>query len=132
MKTGNQTKSVVYIIDDDPSALRGLGRLMAAHGYGVHVFSSAREFLTSGPPGADACLLIDVAMPEMDGLQLYAELVRRGCQAPAIFITAQDDPATRESVKQAGAAGVFRKPVDGDELLEAIRRAHTADGGPGL
>lgn len=97
-------------------------QLMAAHGYDARVFASAREFLASGPPGTAACLLIDVAMPEMDGLQLYAELLRRGCKTPAIFITALDDPATRESVKRLGAAGFFRKPVDGDELLAAVKR----------
>jgi FixJ family two-component response regulator len=122
VNTDTQAKAAVCIIDDDPSALRGLGRLMAAHGYDARVLASAREFLASDPPGPEACLLIDVAMPEMDGLQLYAELLRRGCKTPVIFITALDDPATRESVKRLGAAGFFRKPVDGDELLAAVKR----------
>ena len=110
----------MYIIDDDPSALHGLGRLMKAHGYDARLFASAREILASDLPGANACLLIDVAMPEMDGLQLFKELVRRGCQAPAIFITALEGPAVRESVKQAGGAGFIQKPVDADALLGAV------------
>ncbi len=109
------------IIDDDPSALRGLGRLMQAHGYDARLFASAREILACDLPGANARLLIDVAMPEMDGLQLYQELVRRGCQAPAIFITALEDPAVRESVNQAGGAGFLQKPVDADALLDAMK-----------
>ena len=125
MNGDTQEKPVVYIVDDDPSVSRGLGRLMKSHGYEAWVFASARELLASGLPGADACLIIDVAMPQMDGLQLYAELCRRGCQAPAIFITALDDPAVRESVNRLGAAGFFRKPVDGDELLAAVKRAKT-------
>ena len=113
---------VVSIIDDDPSVLRGLERLMKEHGYMARCFTSAREMLASGLPGEDACLLIDVAIPEMDGLQLYKELRRRGCLTPAIFITALDDPAVRKSVNRLGAAGLFRKPVDGDELLDAVKR----------
>ena len=118
----------MYIIDDDPSALRGLQRLMTAHGYETRAFASARGLLASSLPDSYSCLLIDVAMPEMDGPQLYAELLRRGCQAPAIFITAMDDPAVRESVERTGAAAFLRKPVDADELLDAIKRALTGPG----
>ena len=120
VKTDIQAKSAVYIIDNDPSVLRGLGQLMMAHGYNAQTFASARAILAGDLPAADACLLIDVAMPEMDGLKLYAELLRRGCKAPAIFITALDDPAVRESVKRLGGAGFFGKPVDGNELLAAV------------
>ncbi len=122
MNGETQTNLVVSIIDDDPSVLRGLERLMKAHGYRARCFTSAREMLASGLPDEDACLLIDVAIPEMDGIQLYAELRRRGCLTPAIFITALDDPAVRKSVNRLGAAGLFRKPVDGDELLDAVKR----------
>lgn len=123
MKTSLPEKPVVYIIDDDPSVMRGLGRLMQAHGYDARAFSSARALLAGTLPADDACLLIDVAMPEIDGLQLYAELRRRGCLAPAIFITAQDEPAVREAVRRLGAAGFFRKPMDGNALLAAVRGA---------
>ncbi|MEI6149978.1 MAG: response regulator [bacterium] len=122
MNGETQTNLVVSIVDDDPSVLRGLERLMKAHGYKARCFTSAREILDSGLPDEDACLLIDVAIPEMDGLQLYKELRRRGCLTPVIFITALDDPAVRKSVNRLGAAGLFRKPVDGDELLDAVKR----------
>jgi len=115
------SKRVVYIIDDDPSIRCGFKRLMEAYGYDARVFASAREFLAAGIPGTNSCLIIDVAMPEMDGLQLYAELLRRGCQAPTIFITALDDPTVRESVKHTEKAAFFQKPVDADALLDAVR-----------
>lgn len=115
------SKRVVYIIDDDPSIRRGFKRLMEADGYDARVFASAGEVLAAGLPGANFCLIIDVAMPEMNGLQLYAELLRRGCQAPAIFITALDDPAVRESVKGMRRAAFFQKPVDADALLDAVK-----------
>ncbi|MBI2440411.1 MAG: response regulator [Lentisphaerae bacterium] len=133
-------KQVVCIIDDDPSILIGFKRLMEAYGYDARVFASAREFLAAGLPavlsaqpmqagipGADSCLIIDVAMPEMDGFQLQKELVRAGCKAPIIFITALDIPAVRASAKRTNAAFFFRKPVDADALLDAVRRALTAE-----
>lgn len=140
------SKRVVYIIDDDPSVRCGFKRLMAAGGYDARVFASAREFLTAGLPAVlsaparntacsavgrqpmqagipadNSCLIIDVAMPEMDGLQLQKELVRRGCQAPIIFITALENPQVQERAKRAGAAGFFQKPVDADDLLDAVK-----------
>ena len=123
MKTGIQAKSTVYIIDDDPSVVRGLGQLMTAHGYHARTFAAPRELLASDLPAADTCLIIDVAMPEMNGPHLYAELLRRGCKAPAIFITALDDPATQASVESMGGARLFRKPVDGNELVKAVKGA---------
>lgn len=122
---------MVHVVDDDPSALRSMERLMSAHGFKTKVFASASEMLACDLPDANACLLIDVAMPEMNGLALHAELLRSGCRAPAIFITALDDHAAREAALAAGAAGFFRKPADGDELLAAIRRATAQRGEPG-
>jgi FixJ family two-component response regulator len=122
------SKRVVYIIDDDPSVLKGFTRLIAAYGYDARGFGSAREFLAAGLPGPDSCLIIDVAMPEMNGLQLQEKLVRAGCQAPVIFITALNDPDIRERAKQTGAVGFFQKPVDAEALLDAVKWALT-DGG---
>lgn len=113
----------MYIIDDDPSVLRGMGRLMQAHGYDARVFASGRELLAADLPAVDAFLIIDVAMPGMDGLELYEELRRGGCRAPAIFITALDDPSVRGAVKRAGGAGFLRKPVEEEDLLDAVHRS---------
>ncbi len=117
----------VYIIDDDPSVVRGLVLLLTAHGYHAQTFAAPRELLASDLPPADTCLIIDVAMPEMNGMQLYAELLRRGCKAPAIFITALDEPAVQASVASMNGARLFRKPVDGNELMKAVKGAVWAE-----
>jgi two-component system response regulator FixJ len=96
-------------------------------GYDAHVFSSAIEFLSTTLPGADSCLIIDIAMPEMDGLALQAELARRMCKTPIIFITALSDPDLRERAKRAGASAFFQKPVDADALCDAINWAVTGN-----
>jgi FixJ family two-component response regulator len=121
-----EQKFIVYIIDDDSSVLRGLRRLVDAYGYDARGFASAGEFLATGLPGDNSCLIIDVAMPEMDGLQLQEELVRRACKAPVIFITARNDPDIRERAKRAGGVGFFQKPVDAGALLDVIKWALTA------
>jgi len=125
-----ESKRKVHIIDDDPSVRRGLKRLMGAYGYEGCAFACAREFLAAGPPGDDSCLIIDVAMPDMDGLQLLEELTRLGCKAPVIFITALDDPDIRQRATRAGVVAFFRKPVDADELLDAVKKG-ARDGGRG-
>ncbi len=116
-------KVTVYVIDDDPSARRGLVRLLKTYDFAVLEFAAPRELLLAGLPDVNACLIIDMAMPEMNGLQLFTELRRKGCQSPAIFLTALDDPELREATALAGAAGLFRKPVAGDDLVRAIMGA---------
>ena len=113
----------VYVIDDDPSVRRGLVRFLKAYDFDVLDFASPRDLLVTDLPDANACLIIDMSMPDMNGLQLFAELRRRGCQAPAIFLTALDDPELRDATARAGAVGFFRKPASGDELVMAIRKA---------
>jgi len=119
-------KPVVYIIDDDPSVRCGFKRLMNADGYDARLFASAREFIASGIPGADSCLIIDFAMPDMDGLELKAALDQAGCKAPVILVTALIDAAIRERAKHAGVVGFFQKPVDAAALLDAIKWAMAA------
>ena len=118
----------MYIVDDDVLVLRALGRLLEVHGYETRRFASASELLAAGLPAPDACLITDVIMPEMDGLQLYAELRRRGCLTPAIIITAVDKPETRESAERMGCAAFLHKPIEGPVLLDAVARALTAAG----
>ena len=120
-------KRIVYIVDDDSSIRCGFKRLMEAYGYDARVFASGREFLAAGIPGTNSCLIIDVVMPEMDGLELQKKLVQAGCKAPIIFITALDDPAVREAAKRTNAAFFFRKPVDADALVDAVKWALPAD-----
>ncbi len=124
-RTGNPGRKV-HIIDDDSSVRRGFKRLLKSYGYDVQVFASAREFLAAGLPGDDSCLVIDVAMPEMNGLQLLEELTKQGCKAPVIFITALNDPEIRNRAKRFGVAAFFQKPVDADVFLDALNGAMSA------
>ena len=125
-------KGTVHVVDDDASVRRGLGRLIKAHGYDTHVFASAREFLAKGLPSDNSCLIVDVLMPDMGGLQLQEELTRLGCSAPVIFVTALHDPHIQERAKLVGAVGFYQKPVDGDALLDAVKWALTGDPKPEL
>ena len=114
---------VISIVDDDPSVRRALGRLLQAVGYRVEVFASADEFLDSAPMGRIACLVLDVRLDGMSGLDLHERLAAERTRLPVIVITAHDDPTTRLRVQQAGAAAYLPKPFDGATLLAAVAGA---------
>ena len=117
---------VIAIVDDDASVRRALQRLVESAGYTVQTFASAREFLDWLPQGQAACLVLDVHMDGMSGLELQQRLA-----VPVIFITAHDDALTLERIKKARAAGHLRKPIDEQTVLDAIRRAvNGLDQGP--
>ena len=109
---------VIAIVDDDTSVRRSLHRLVKAAGYPVETFASAREFLEWFPRNRAACLVLDVHMNELSGFDLQERLA-----VPVIFITAHDDPTTRERIEKSGAAGHLKKPFDEQAVLDAIRRA---------
>ena len=113
----------VYVVDDDASVRRALGRLLKSAGLSVRVFASAEEFLGSGAPYEGACLVADIRMPGMSGLELLQELHRRGAAIPAILVTAHDTEESRMEAALAGANGYFSKPVDANTLLQAIEDA---------
>ena len=110
----------VYIVDDDVSARTGLTRLLRVAGYHVLAFASPKEFLTSDIAESNACLLLDIRMPERSGLDVPAELGKQQVNLPVIFITADDTRATRKQAHALKAVGVFHKPVDGAALLDTI------------
>ena len=107
-------------MDDDPSARRGLARLLRIAGHDVHDYASANEFLDVLTSKKCECLVLDARMPGLSGEELQAELKARGVHLPIIVVTADDDPETRLKAQKMGAAGFFRKPVDGTALLDAI------------
>ena len=121
-------KPVIYIVDDDKSVRQALERLIRSAGMNAVSFDGAEAFLKSNSDNTNACLLTDIAMPGMGGLELQAELVRRGNLIPVIFITAFDTPETRDQAKKAGAVGYFRKPVDDQALLDQIHWVITKKG----
>jgi FixJ family two-component response regulator len=109
---------IIAIVDDDDSIRRALGRLVESAGYTAQTFASAAEFLDWLPQGAAACLLLDVHMDGMSGLDLQQRLA-----VPVIFITARDDGPTLERIKRARVAGHLRKPIDPEAVLDMIRTA---------
>jgi FixJ family two-component response regulator len=119
----SSTSSLVYVVDDDESVRRALQRLLHSAGLRARTFPSATEFLDSGSREEDACLIADIRMPGLGGLDLQRELLAEGSTIPVIFITAFDTQETRERARALGAVGYFRKPVDDQALLDAIRWA---------
>jgi FixJ family two-component response regulator len=118
-----EVKTVIYIVDDDASVRRALERLLRSAGMEARAYGSAREFLDSEFTDQNACLIADVKMPDLDGLELQRKLAERGADLPVILITGFDTEQTRALAKDSGAAGYFRKPVDDQALLDAIRWA---------
>ncbi|HTF77369.1 MAG TPA: response regulator [Bradyrhizobium sp.] len=107
-------------MDDDPSVLKGLARLLRARAFEVKTYTSARDFLAALPEGLPECLIVDLQMPEMTGLELYRHLTRSGVQIPTIVITAHNEAGARERCESAGAAAFLSKPLQDTSLLAAI------------
>jgi FixJ family two-component response regulator len=112
---------LVSIVDDDPSVRRALERLVEAAGYAVATYASAEEFLDSTASVATACLILDIHLNGMSGIELHERLVSPGRAIPVIFITAHDNAPTRERVDRSGAAAFLAKPFDRQALIGAIR-----------
>ena len=118
-----KTKQTVFVVDDDASLLRAMQRLLRSFDYNVHSFLSAESFLAHDVSAAKACLLLDIFLPGMSGVDLYARLAASGRSIPTVLMTARDDESTRNLVAEIGAAAILYKPFDEDVLLEAIARA---------
>ena len=117
------SKSTIYLVDDDISVRRGLARLIRSEGFEVKAFASAGEFLEQKDLEPTGCLIVDAKMPGLTGLDLQKRLTDAGISIPVIFVTAHDDPETRNLAKERGAVGFFHKPVDAQALLDSIRWA---------
>ncbi|HVI07467.1 MAG TPA: response regulator [Candidatus Binatia bacterium] len=116
-------KTLVAIVDDDELMRNALFGLLKAAGLPSKVFASAVEFLDSGSQYQTACLIADVQMPEMTGLELQARLNAEHCDVPTIFITAHGDTKMRMEALRAGAVEFLTKPFDNAVLLQHIRAA---------
>jgi FixJ family two-component response regulator len=114
---------MVFIVDDDASVRKALGRLVRAAGYEVELFCGASEFLARDAPHRPACLLLDVRMPGMTGLELQQTIGGTQRDLPIVFITGHGDETIRERTLAAGAVEVLYKPVDDRVLLAAIEQA---------
>jgi FixJ family two-component response regulator len=114
---------MVYVLDDEPEMVKALTRLLRARGFGVRGFTSALEFLAHARQPGPACLLLDVAMPEMDGLQVQERLRQRGDEIPVVFLTGHGDiPMSVRAIK-SGAEDFLTKPVNASDLLRTVQRA---------
>lgn len=114
---------MVFIVDDDASVRKALGRLIRAAGYDVELFGCASEYLAREVPTPPACLLLDVRMPGMTGIELQQTIGGTQRDLPIVFITGHGDEAIREKTLAAGAVDVLYKPVDDQVLLAAIEQA---------
>jgi FixJ family two-component response regulator len=114
---------MVCVIDDDDSLLRALRRLLDATGFRVATFSSAEQFLESDCRGRADCLVLDVHLGGLSGLDLQDRLAQSGVKTPVVVITAHDELATRDRARRAGAVQYLRKPFDDDTLIDAIMRS---------
>ena len=116
-------RSLVVVVDDDESVRESLPDLLGALGFAVRAFSSAEEFLASDCVGQTRCLLLDIAMPGMSGLDLQQELTLRRHEIPIVFITGHGDETTRPDVLERGAVECLFKPFSDTALLEALNAA---------
>jgi FixJ family two-component response regulator len=114
---------LVAIVDDDDSMRNALAGLLKAGGLPAQAFASAEEFLKSGQQHETACLIADIRMPGMSGLELQAKLNAEACRIPTIFITAHGDEKMRMQALRAGAVEFLAKPFDDEVLLESVRAA---------
>jgi len=110
----------IYVVDDEPSVRRALTRLIKSNGLPVEAFGSGEKFLETYDKGSSGCIIADVRMPGMTGLDLQKKLAAMGSTLPVIFITAHDDETARKQAVKNGAAAWFLKPVSEEELLKAI------------
>ena len=123
----NEKNALVFIVDDDRHTRESLRNLIRSAGLSAQTFSSAQEFLAAERPKAPSCLLLDVQLPGLSGLDLQQELAKAGVKIPIIFITGHGDIPTSVRAIKAGALEFLTKPVNREDLLHAIEQAIARD-----
>lgn len=117
------TRPAIAIIDDDENVRISLDSLLRACGYSVQLFESAEHFLTSDAIAATDCLVSDIQMPGMSGLQMYQQLLNDGHCMPVIFITASADQTSRRTAQRLGACCYLSKPFESEDLTACLKLA---------
>ncbi|MGZ5148207.1 MAG: response regulator transcription factor [Burkholderiales bacterium] len=117
----------VFIVDDDAGVLKALSRLLRANGYDIRSYTAPREFLAHHDATVPGCAVLDVYLPDLDGLELQQALTAGGSHRPVIFITGKGDIPTSVRAMKAGAIDFLTKPVSDEDLLGAIARAEEQD-----
>ncbi|HET7763583.1 MAG TPA: response regulator [Burkholderiales bacterium] len=118
----------VFVIDDDAGVRKALSRLLRASGWEARAFASPQEFLAGHDPSEPGCLVLDVALPQQNGLDFERELAASGAGRPVVFITGQGDVPTSVKAMKAGAVDFLTKPFGESELLAAVQIAMEKDG----
>ena len=122
-QSDDSASPLIAVVDDDASFLRSVGRLLRSVGYAVKTFGSAQEFLASLPGSSPRCVVLDIHMPQMTGLELQDWLAAHGSCVPVILMTGYDTPQTRQRARQAGGFGFLVKPFAKQALLNAVAEA---------
>jgi FixJ family two-component response regulator len=112
----------IAVVDDDASMLKGIERLLGAYGFATKVFASAEAFLDRNAAADVDCLLVDIHLGGMSGIELRHHLTASGCKLPVIFMTAFDDEATRMQAQSAGCIAFLHKPFTANLLIGAIEQ----------
>ena len=121
-ETGIKTR-IIAIVDDDEPLREALGSVMKAAGFSPRTFASAEEFLACDDCGDTACLVLDVRLPGISGIELQKQLSNTNSCLPIVFVTAHGNASLQDSLMRAGATAVLYKPVRSDALLKEIRKA---------
>jgi two-component system, LuxR family, response regulator FixJ len=116
-------KPVVFVVDDDESVCKALKRLMKSAGIKARTLSSAEDFLNQGCHNVPGCLILDIRMPGMSGLELQEKLIKSGSTMPIIFISAHEDTQAREQVTKDGTTAFLQKPFEDKAILDAVYSA---------
>ena len=113
-------RNLISVIDDDESVRRSTILLVESFGFRAAAFESAESFLSSEQLGVTSCLIVDVQMPGMNGLELQSHLAAAGCRIPIIFVTAYGNKESRRQAMQAGAVAFLDKPFTDEQLLQCV------------
>jgi FixJ family two-component response regulator len=115
--------ATVYVVDDEPDMLKALERLLGAAGFAVRTYPSPEQFLAQHNDTAPGCIVLDLALPGLNGLELQQALRAQGSALPIVFLTGRGDIAASVRAMKLGAADFLTKPVDADELIAAVEAA---------
>jgi FixJ family two-component response regulator len=120
-------RQTVFVVDDEPTVVKAISRLLTAKGYTTRQYGSAQEFMQNYEPGTAGCLLLDLSMPEITGLDLQRWLLKSGDQLPVLFLTGLNDIYEADQPMIDDAVDVLMKPVDSRTLINAVEQALARD-----
>jgi FixJ family two-component response regulator len=117
------TQNLVFVVDDDPGTLRGLQRLLKKHGYDSVLFDSAQAFESCADFEGVICIVLDIQLAGVSGIEVRHRLIELGVSLPVIYITASDSEAVRDAAVESGCIAYLRKPFSAKSLIEPIEKA---------